>query len=272
MTDPIATLRAYLNANLDELRAGQPGPWSAHGSASPYGDLDNILDLLPDVFAEVERAHSRIARLEADTHDAINAFQEVLPSRDWSLVWLAKEAAREVLDSRAGNISADFRTRVASLVSAFWAYNDRDRDEDTLPIRNVELRSAFRVVEAYLRQPHTTETDLLVRADQASTTLSQCQVDLAAMTAERDTMQARCVEWARTYANFVVSRDASRDQARADLAAARGALETTRAVLLGALDRWNGDVTERGEGRLVDAVRRVTDDLQSLTASGGEGE
>lgn len=106
----------------------------------------------------------------------------------------------------------------------------------------------------------------------ALATLSQCLADLAAMTAERDTMQARCVEWARTYANFVVSRDASRDQARADLAAARGALETTRAVLLGALDRWNGDVTERGEGRLVDAVRRVTDDLQSLTASGGEGE
>lgn len=97
----------------------------------------------------------------------------------------------------------------------------------------------------------------------AATTLSQCQADLAAMTAERDDLIARHGDVAE---RMVL--------AESDLAAARGALETTRAVLLGALDRWNGPgpgAIVAGE-RLAESVRRVTDDLQSLTASGSEGE
>jgi hypothetical protein len=74
--DPVANLRAYLAAHLTV-----DGRITAESSASPYGDLDNILDMLPEVFAEVERLRADLAAMTAERdeyRDIVHAAEALL--------------------------------------------------------------------------------------------------------------------------------------------------------------------------------------------------
>lgn len=214
MTDPIATLRAYLNANL-KRHDGSSDEWDVLCSSNQYGDLDNILDLLPEVFAEVERLRISEKAARAD-HDAIDAYASAIV-----------RAYEETDDDDRSHMPMDLERAIEEM-------RDSGRDE-WWTMQRERAREAFRA------------------ATDVPTALSQCQADLAAMTAERDDLIERHGEVAE---RMVL--------AESDLAAARGALVTLVRASHIVTSRW-ADAEQWGEYHA--AIRAA----ESLTASGGEG-
>lgn len=181
MSDPIATLRAYLNANL-KRHDGSSDEWDAYYSKSEYGDLDNILDLLPDVFAEVERARA------ADDEPCPCGYIRVRCREHLSDCPLLGEPSS--VDAAKVNHAEVDRILTAGYVSAGWtpekvlagfdaAHADRGALLTTLSQCQADLAESERVLA-------TTAADQVRGEARLWRELQQCQADLAAMTAERD--------------------------------------------------------------------------------------